>query len=123
MAIPFRRSAYLIAKYGGKMSSAARGHVRPAVKSPFDFTIPIQYKSAAEFFGYLLPINSYSIFFDLHVKCPLKFFGKGYSSVKKFFIVETPKSTISAETAFDALCMEIGSVVWSVGRVTTKKVR
>jgi hypothetical protein len=77
-------SAFLIAEKGGKTISVARGRVRPKVKSPFDSLILTWYRSALEFFGYLLPFKSYSDFFDIHVKCPFTFFGKGFPREKKF---------------------------------------
>jgi hypothetical protein len=38
------------------------GRVTPEVKSPFDSLIPIWLRSVVKFFGYLLPIKSYSTF-------------------------------------------------------------
>jgi hypothetical protein len=53
---------FLIAKNGGKTISAAKGRVRPELKSPFALLTPIWYRSVLEFFGYLLPVKSYSTF-------------------------------------------------------------
>jgi hypothetical protein len=55
-------SAFVIAENGGKRISAARGHARPEVKSPFDCLTPIWYRSVLEFFDCLLPVQSYSTF-------------------------------------------------------------
>jgi hypothetical protein len=55
-------SAFVIAENGRKTISAARGRVRPEVKSPFDCLTPIWYRSVLEFFDYLLPVQSYSTF-------------------------------------------------------------
>jgi hypothetical protein len=52
----------VIAENGRKTISAARGRVRPEVKSPFDCLTPICYRSVLEFFDYLLPVQSYSTF-------------------------------------------------------------
>jgi hypothetical protein len=54
--------AFLVAENDGKTFSAANGRVRPEVKSPFDFLIPIWYKSALKIFGNLLLFKSYSSF-------------------------------------------------------------
>jgi hypothetical protein len=114
-------SAFLIAENGGKTISAARGRVRPEVKSPFDSLTPIWYRSALEFFGYLLPSKVIRLF-RFACKMPFEIFGEGIFPVKKFFIDETPKGTSLGQSAsFEASCVQIGSVVWSVGRVTKKK--
>jgi hypothetical protein len=42
--------------------STARGRVRPSEKSPFNSLTPIWYRSVLKFFGYLLPVKSYSTF-------------------------------------------------------------
>jgi hypothetical protein len=55
-------SAFVIAENGRKTISAARGRVRPEVKSPFDILTPIRYRSVLEFVDYLLPVESYSTF-------------------------------------------------------------
>jgi hypothetical protein len=55
-------SAFVIAENGRKTISAARGRVRPEVKSPFDCSTPIWCRSVLEFFDYLLPAQSYSTF-------------------------------------------------------------
>jgi hypothetical protein len=55
-------SAFVIAENGRKTISAARGRVRPEVKSPFDCLTAIWYRSVLEFFDYLLPVQSYSTF-------------------------------------------------------------
>jgi hypothetical protein len=52
---------------------------------------------------------------------PFENFGKGYSPEKIFFIDETPKGTSLGQSAwFEASCVQIGSVVWSVGREKKK---
>jgi hypothetical protein len=115
-------SAFVIAENGRKTISAARGRVRPEVKSPFDSLTPIWYRSALEFFQLSFTCQKLFDFFDLHVKCPLKFLGKGYSPVKKFFIDETPKGpSLGQSASFEISCVQIGSVVWSVGPVTKKR--
>jgi hypothetical protein len=38
------------------------GRARPEVKSPFDSLTPIWFRSALEFFNYLLPVQSYLTF-------------------------------------------------------------
>jgi hypothetical protein len=78
-------SAFVIAENGRKTISAARGRARPEVKSPFDSLTPTWYRSILEFFDYLLLSKKLFDFLDLHVKCPLKILGKGYSPVKNFF--------------------------------------
>jgi hypothetical protein len=55
-------SAFVIAENSRNTISAARGRVRPEVKSPFDSLTRIRYTSALEFFDYLLPVKSYSTF-------------------------------------------------------------
>jgi hypothetical protein len=52
--------AFVNAENGRKTISAARGHARPEVKSPFDSLTPTWYRSVLEFFDYLLPVQSYS---------------------------------------------------------------
>jgi hypothetical protein len=42
--------------------SAAGERVKPEVKSLFDSSIPIWYRSVFEFSGYLLPVKNYSTF-------------------------------------------------------------
>jgi hypothetical protein len=42
--------------------SAARGRVRPEVKSTFDSLTPIWYRSVVDFFGYISPFKSYLTF-------------------------------------------------------------
>jgi hypothetical protein len=54
--------------------------------------------------------------------CPLNFLGKGYSPRKKFSLMRPPKGTSVAQSAsFDSSCVQIGSVFWSVGRVSKKR--
>jgi hypothetical protein len=53
---------------------------------------------------------------------PFENFGEGILPLKKSFIDETPKGTSLGQSAwFEALCVQIGSVVWSVGRQKKKK--
>jgi hypothetical protein len=75
---------FVIAENDRKTISVARGRARPEVKSPFDYFI----RFGMVGFGIFRLSFTYPKlfdFFDLHVKCPLKIFGKGYSPVKNFF--------------------------------------
>jgi hypothetical protein len=50
---------------------------------------------------------------------PLEIFGEGMFPVKKVFIDETPTGpSLGQSASFDASCVQIGSVVSSVGPVT-----
>jgi hypothetical protein len=50
---------------------------------------------------------------------PFDIFGEGLFPVKKIFIDETPTNpSLGQSASFDASCVQIGSVVWSVGPVT-----
>jgi hypothetical protein len=101
-------SAFVIAENGRKTISASRGRVRPEVKSPFD---------------YLLPVKSYSTFFDLHVKrTPFENFGERiFRREKNFSSMRPQKGTSLGQSAsFEISCMQIVSVVWSVGLLTKK---
>jgi hypothetical protein len=77
-------SAFVIAENGRKTISAARGRVRPEVKSPFDFSTPIWYTSVLDFSGYLLPVKSYSTF-RFACKMPFGNFGEEIIPREKFF--------------------------------------
>jgi hypothetical protein len=49
---------------------------------------------------------------------PSEIFGEGIFPVKKIFIGETPTGpSLGQSASFDASCVQIGSVVWSVGSV------
>jgi hypothetical protein len=53
---------------------------------------------------------------------PFENFGEGIFAREMFFIDETPKGTSLEQSAsFDASCVQIGSVVLSVGLVTKQK--
>jgi hypothetical protein len=84
-------SAFVIAEDGRKTISAARGRARPEVKTPFDSLTPICDRSVFGIFRSSFTCPKLFDFFDLHVKCPLKILGKGYSPCNIFFIDETPK--------------------------------
>jgi hypothetical protein len=79
-------------------------------------------KVGAGFFRLSFTFEKLFDFFDLHVKCRLKFFGKGYLPVKKkFSLMKPPKGPSLGQSAwFDASCVQIGSVVWSAGLETKK---
>jgi hypothetical protein len=48
---------------------------------------------------------------------PFEIFGEGMFPCEKKIIDETPKGTSLAQfTSFEASCLQIGSVVWIVGR-------
>jgi hypothetical protein len=115
-------STYVIAENGRKTISAARGRVRPEVKSPFDCLTPILYRSVLEFFDYLLPVQSYATF-RLACKMPFENFGKGIFPHENFFSsMRPPKGTSLEQSAsFEISCVQIGSVVRSVGLVTKQK--
>jgi hypothetical protein len=115
-------SAFVIAENDRKTISAARGRARPEVKSPFDCLTPIWYRSVLEFFDYLLPVQSYSIFL-FACKMPFENFGEGILPREKFFLsMRPPKGTSLEQSAsFEISCVQIGSVVWSVGLVTKQK--
>jgi hypothetical protein len=52
------------------------------------------------------------------MKMPFEIFGEGIFSDEKIFIAETPKGSSFGQTAsFNASCVQIGSVVWSVNAV------
>jgi hypothetical protein len=52
-------------------------------------------------------------------KMPFEIFGEGIFPVKKIFIDEIPTGpSLGQSASFDASCVQIGSVVWSVGPVT-----
>jgi hypothetical protein len=54
---------------------------------------------------------------------PFENFGEGIFPGEKFFLIcETPKNTSLEQSAsFEISCVQIDSVVWSVGLVTKKK--
>jgi hypothetical protein len=86
-------SAFLDAKNGGKTISAARGHVRPEVKSPFDsltqFGIGRLWNFSAIFY-----LSNVIQLFRFACKIPFEIFGKGHYPMKKFFIDETQKTLL-----------------------------
>jgi hypothetical protein len=52
---------------------------------------------------------------------PFENFGEGIFPREKMFIDETPKDTSLEQSAsFEISCVQIGSVVWSVGLLTKK---
>jgi hypothetical protein len=94
------------------------GVSRPEVKSPFDsLTV------AFGMFRLSFTCPKLFDFFDWHVKCRLKILGMGYSHGKQLFSwLRPPKGTSLEQAAsLDASCVQIGSVVWSVGLVTKEK--
>jgi hypothetical protein len=46
---------------------------------------------------------------------------KGYSRKKKYFSWMKKGTSLGQSALFEASCVQIGSVVWSVGRVTKRK--
>jgi hypothetical protein len=78
------------------------GRVRPEVTSPIDSLTPFWYRSVLEVCVYLSDQKLFD-FFDLHVKCPLKIRGKGYSPEKICSLMRPPKGTsLSQSTSFEA---------------------
>jgi hypothetical protein len=96
-------SAFLIAENGGKTILAARGRVRPEVKSPFDSLSAFWYwrfgiDRHVKIFGYLLPVKSYSTFLICMYNALWNFLGKVHSPWKKFSSMKPPKALPSVNS-------------------------
>jgi hypothetical protein len=119
-------SAFVIAENGRKTISAARGRVRPEVKSPFDSLIPI-WCTVGRFWNFSTIFYLSKVIRHCRFACKMLFenFGEGIFPVKYFSSMKPPKGTFLEQSAsFEISCVQIGSVVWSVGLVTKKgKVR
>jgi hypothetical protein len=115
-------SAFVIAENGRKTISAAKGRARPEVKSPFDSLTPIWYRSVLEFL-IIFYLSKVIRLFRFACKMPFENFGEGIFLREKFFFIdETPKGTSLEQSAsFEISCVQIGSVVWSVGLVVKRK--
>jgi hypothetical protein len=115
-------SAFVIAENGRKTISAARGRVRPEVKSPFDSLTPI---CIGRFwnFSIIFYLSKVIRLFRFACKMPFENFGEGiFPREKNFSSMRPPKGTSLEQSAsFEISCVQIGSVVWSVGLVTKKR--
>jgi hypothetical protein len=66
---------FVIAENGRKTISAARGRVRPEVKSPFDSLTRFDV-DRCWIFSIIFYLSLVIRLFDLHVKSPFKFWGR-----------------------------------------------
>jgi hypothetical protein len=115
-------NAFVIAENDRKTISAARRRARPEVKSPFDCLTPIWYRSVLEFFDYFY-LSKVIRLFRFACKMPFENFGEGIFPREKIFLsMKPPKGTSLEQSAsFEISCVQIGSVVWSVGLVKKQK--
>jgi hypothetical protein len=103
------------------MISAAMGRVRPEMKSSFSSLTRFGIGRLRNFLATFYLSEVIGLF---RFACKMRFqiFWKGYSPMKFFFIDETPEGTsVNQSASLDASCVQIGSVVCSVARVTKKK--
>jgi hypothetical protein len=106
-------SAFVIAENGRKTILAARGLARPEVQSPFDCLTRF---GIGRFwnFSIIFYLSKIIGLFRFACKMPFENFGEGIFPREKFFSSMRPPS-------FEISCVQIGSVVRSVGLVTKQK--
>jgi hypothetical protein len=114
--------AFVIAENDRKTISAARGRARPEVKSPFDCLTRL---GIGRFwnFSIIFYLSKVIRLFRFACKMPFENFGEGIFRREKFFSsMRPPKGTSLEQSAsFEISCVQIGSVVWSVGLVKKQK--